>query len=76
MTLPASAAEGRRLQQISMIAGTRRQQGAQQQTSRTSLLLSIDGTDGQTDGRTDTRPFQRPCSAYAASLNNGTIVTA
>ena len=33
--------------------------GAQQQTSRTPLLLSIDGTDG----RTDTGPIHRPCSA-------------
>jgi len=38
-----------------------------QQTRRTPLLLSIDGTDG----RTDARPFHRPCSAYyAGSVNN------
>jgi len=30
---------------------------AQQQTRRPPLLLSIDGTDGQTDVRTDTRPL-------------------
>jgi len=29
--------------------------GAQQQTRRTPLLRSNDGTDRQTDGRTDTR---------------------
>ena len=33
---------------------------AQQQTNRTSLLLSIDGTDR----RTDIRPLHRACSAY------------
>jgi len=33
---------------------------AQQQTSRTSLLLSID----RTDRRTDIRPLHRPCTAY------------
>ena len=45
---------------------------AQQQTRRTPLLLSIDGTDGQTDGRTDTRPFyvayrilRGPCNSSA-----------
>ena len=38
-----------------------------QQTRRTPLLLSIDGTDG----RTDARSFHRPCSAYyAGSVNN------
>jgi len=62
MTLPSSAAEHGRLQQIlidSWYARRRRPQismhiscaqGAQQQTSRTSLLLSIDGTDRRTDG--------------------------
>jgi len=45
MTLPAFAAERRRL--LSMdISGPR---GAQQQTGRTPLLLSIDGTDRRTD---------------------------
>jgi len=54
-------------------AGTRRRcpqlsidiscpQGAQQQTRRPPLLLSIDGTDR----RTYTRPLRRPCSAYYA----------
>ena len=33
-----------------------RSQGAQQQTRRPPLLLSIDETDRQTDGRTDGRP--------------------
>jgi len=63
MTLPAFAAERRRSQEISIdswYAAPRRSrlsidiscpQGAQQQTSRTLLLLSIDRTDGrQTDG--------------------------
>jgi len=35
--------------------------GAQQQTRRTPLLLSIDGTDRRTD-----EPFHRPCFAYYA----------
>jgi len=48
MTLPAFAAERRRL--LSMDISCPR--GAQQQTGRTPLLLSIDGTDGRTDGRT------------------------
>ena len=39
-------------------------QGAQQQTCRPPLLLSIDGTDG----RTDARPLHRPCCA--GSVNN------
>jgi len=39
---------------------------AQQQTRRTSLLLSIDGTDRWTDGRTDTRQMHRLCTAYYA----------
>ena len=34
--------------------------GAEQQTRRTPLLRSNDGTDG----RMDTRPFHKPCSAY------------
>ena len=38
--------------------------GAQQQTSRYCCRLT-----GQTDGRMDT-PLHRPCSAYAASVNN------
>jgi len=46
-------------------------QGAQQQTHRTPLLLSIDGTDRRTDGRTDTGPFHTHCSTYyARSVNN------
>jgi len=56
MTLPAFAVEHVRLQQISIDSGTRRRPGAQQQTRRTLLLLSIDRTDRQTDKRTDGHP--------------------
>ena len=43
-------------------------QGAQQQTRRPLLMLSIDGTDRQTTGA---RQLNRPCSAcYAGSVNN------
>ena len=66
MTLRASAAEHGRLQQISIDSWYARRrrpeisihiscpQGAQ--FSRTSLLLSIDGTDRQTDRQTDGHP--------------------
>jgi len=53
MTLPAFAAAApccrapAEQQSISIFCP----HGAQQQTRRTSLLLSIDGTDGRTDGR-------------------------
>ena len=47
-------------------------QCAQQQASRTPLLLSVDGTDrwtdGRTDGRTDARPLHRSCSAFKAYI--------
>jgi len=46
-----------------------RPHGTQQQTRCTSLLLSIDGTDGQTDAR----PFHRPCSAYSRGSDNKRI---
>jgi len=46
MTLPAFAAERRRLLSIDI-------SGAQQQTRCTSPLLSIDGKDEPTDRRTD-----------------------
>jgi len=36
--------------------------GAQQQTSRPPLVLSIDGTDGRTDGLSDTEPLHRRLS--------------
>ena len=45
--LPAFAAERRRLLSIDISW----QRGAQQQTRRTPLLLSIDGTDRRTDER-------------------------
>ena len=62
MTLPAFAAERGRLQH-----GARSHRlisaadaGAQQQTRRPQLLLSVDGTDRRTDRRTDARPLHRP----------------
>ena len=71
MTLPASAAEHGRLQQISIDSWYARRRRPEisihiscpqsAQFSRTSLLLSIDGTDRQTDRRTDTRPLHTPC---------------
>jgi len=59
MTLPTFAAEHRRLLVIDISCP----RGAQQQTRRTPLLLSIDGTDG----RTDARPLHRPGAAYYAN---------
>jgi len=57
VTLPAIAAERRRLLH-----------GAQQQTRRPPLLLSIDGTDRRTDGRTLDRYLNRAAHiARAAS---------
>jgi len=47
MTLPAFAAERRRLLWTDMSC----RRGAQQQTRRAPLLLSNDETDGRTDGR-------------------------
>jgi len=44
MTLPAFAVERRRLPSVDISCP----RGAQQQTCRTPLLLSIDGTDGRT----------------------------
>jgi len=43
-------------------------QGAQQQTRRTLLLRSTDGTDRRTHRRTDSRPLRRPCP-HADSVN-------
>ena len=57
MTLPAFAAERQRLLWIDIFCP-----GAQQQTRRTPLLLSIAETD---------RPFHRPCCAcYARSVSS------
>jgi len=58
--LPAFAAERRAAAPCCGAVAARRpqqsidisSQGAQQQTFRTPLLLSIDGTDGRTDGST------------------------
>ena len=47
--------------------------GAQQQTRRTPLLWSNDGTDRQTDGRTDARPLHRPWSAYYADSGSNKV---
>jgi len=67
----AIAAERRRLLSINIFIPP----GSQQQTRRTPLLLTVDGTGGWTDGRTDTRPFRRPCSAYYVGTINkmGTV---
>jgi len=56
VTLPAFAAERRRLLPIHISYP----HGAQQQTRRTPLLLSIDGKDGQTDGRRTLDRFVNP----------------
>jgi len=47
--------------------------GAQQQTRRTPLLLSIDGIDKQIDRQTDGRPFHRPFSAFDAEQGQRVI---
>ena len=47
MTLPAFAA---------VLSADIDRRLVQQQTTRTPLLLSLDGTDGRTDGRTDGDP--------------------
>jgi len=53
MTLPALAGKRmRRAYQLSIYIISAAEARAQQQTSRTPLLLSIDGTDRRTDGRT------------------------
>jgi len=76
MTLPAFAANCGRLQETSIDSWyaapapaviDRYLLPAQQQTSRTPLLLSIDGTGRRTDGRTLDRYIH--CSAY----NGGSI---
>jgi len=68
MTLPAFAAERRRLQlmppvrpQLSIDVSC--PPDAQQQTHQPPLLLSIDGTDRRTNERTDALPLHRPFSA-------------
>jgi len=65
MTLPAFAAERHhRLQHgaRSYRSISPADAGAQQQTHRLTLLLSIDGTDG----RTDATLVHRPCSSCCA----------
>jgi len=73
VTLPAFTAERRAAAPLLLnlaAAGTRCQRsqlsidiscplGAQQQTRRPPLLLSIDGTDRRMDGRTDRRTLDR-----------------
>jgi len=56
MTLPAFAAERRRLQHG--VAAIDRY------LLQTPAALSMDGTDRRTDGRTDARPLQRLCCAH------------
>jgi len=67
MTLPAFAAKRRRLQYgaRSCRSISAADAGAQQQIRRPPLLLSIDGTDGQTD----TRPLHRRCFAVMPVLS-------
>jgi len=77
MTLPAllNCGTGGRYRSI---AGTRRPQGSlsRQQTSRTPLLLLIDGTNRRTDRQTPNtpQPLHRPCSAYYSGSVNDTIL--
>jgi len=59
MTLPAFAAERRRLQQISIDSRYSAPAAINQQTRRRCCRSTVQ-TDGQTDGRTDTRPLHRP----------------
>jgi len=73
VTLPAFAAEYRAAAPLLLntwrcrsIFPARTLHGAQQQTRRTPLLRSSDGTE--TDRRTDPVPFRRPCSAYNADM--------
>jgi len=73
VTLPAFGTERRAAAPLPLSAGACYRSispvltALDQQTRRTPVLLSIDGTDG----RTDARPFHRPCSAYyAGSVNN------
>ena len=49
------------------------QRGAQQQTRRTPLLLSIDGTDGRTDGRTLGR-FTYPAPHTARAVSTASLL--
>ena len=74
MTLPAFTAERRRLQHgaRSERSTSAASAGAQLQTHRPPLLLSIDGTDGLTDARS----LHRPCTAYYANnvKNNNTLI--
>ena len=48
----------------------------QQQTRRTPLLRSINGTDRQTDRRTDIRPLYRSYSAYYPDCVNKVMASA
>jgi len=92
VTLPAFAAERRAAAPLLLSAGTccstfpaARPQlstdiscshGAHQQTFRTPLLLSIDGTDRRMGGQRDARPPHKPCSAYyTGSVNIFTFIS-
>jgi len=72
MTLPAARSSGACSARSISVARAR----ALQQTSRTSLLLSINGTDRRTDGRTDGRTPDRykdpgPLEAVSIEKNDG-----
>ena len=66
VTLPAFAAEHRRLLSIDISCPRR----AQQQTAtRCCCCRSTGQTDGRADGRTEARPFHRPCSATMRAVS-------
>ena len=68
MTLPAFAAERRRLQHgaRSALAAIDRHVLSTGRSAANSpaAVAAVDRRDRRTDGRTDTRPLRRPCCAY------------
>jgi len=60
MTLPAFAA---------VLSADIDRRLVQQQTTRTPLLLSLDGTDGRTEGLTETLPLHKLHTMQTASIN-------